>query len=179
LNDTSTIDFTESEREVVIPVSVVLERTIDESKKWVLPQWCACAVVTGQHISRESGRQLIHEDDMTRRYLWNGLVVHLYKDGSEGYWYNLLSPQPFLFIVCEGEQGDMEVEPAFVTANQDEATGYMESDRLVLSLPMPAEICDVLERYVISHYQPQRKKKRKRREWLEESEYAKRSGQPH
>jgi hypothetical protein len=172
-------EFVESEREVTIPVSVVLERIIDTSKKWVLPQWSGYAVVTGKHIQHHQQCVLIHDDGMTCRYIWGGLIVHLYKDGGEGYWYNLLSDKPHLFVICEGDQGQMDVEPAFITANQDEATGYMEADRLVLSVPMPEDICLILENYVVSHYLPREKKKRKRREWLTDSEYAKRSSQAH
>ena len=167
--------FETSDREVVIPVSVVLERSIDPRKKWNLPQWKGFAVITGEQLQHDQQKVLIHDDGINCRYLWGGLVVHLYRDGNEGYWYNLLSDNPYLFIVCEGEQNEMDVEPAFVTANQDEATGYMESDRLVLSVPMPAEMCTILEKYVITHYLPQEKKKRKRREWLTDSEYAKKT----
>jgi hypothetical protein len=177
-NDTDQ-GFKESEREVTVPVSVVLERTLDTTKKWVVPQWSAYTVITGEHIQHHQQKVLIHDDGVHCRYLWGGLIVHLYKDGGEGYWYNLLSDKPFLFVICEGDQGEMEVEPAFITANQDEATGYMESDRLVLSVPMPPEICTLLEKFVVSHYLPQEKKKRKRREWLTDSEYAKRSTQTH
>ena len=173
--------FTESEREVSIPVSVILQRTIDRSKKWVLPQWKVFAVVAGEHISQNvldnDQPLLIHDDGIHSRYFRGGMVLHLYKDGTEGYWYNLLSDPPYLFVVCDGEQGDREVEAAFITANQDEANGYMESDRLVLSAPMPAKICDFVERYVISHYRPKTRKKRERREWTEESIYAKRPRQ--
>lgn len=168
-----TADFIVSEREITIPVSVVLERTIDPDRKWNLPNWHAYAVVTGKHIQHHEQKVLIHDDGINCRYIWGGLIVHLYKDGNEGYWYNLLSEKPYLFVVCDGDQCDMDIEPAFITANQDEATGYMEVDRLVLSVPMPVEICSILENYVISHYLPQEKKKRKRREWLTDSEYAK------
>ena len=167
--------FAESDREVCIPVAVVLQRTIARAKRWAVPQWEVFAVVTGEHIPRHDQALLIHDDGIHRRYLRGGMVLHLYKDGTEGYWYNLLSERPYLFVVCDGEQGDSEVQPAFITANQDEANGYMESDRLVLAAPMPAQICDILERYVISHYHPAKKKKRKRREWVQESIYAKRS----
>ncbi len=172
-----TPDFTESDREIAIPVAVVLQRTIERAKKWVLPQWKVFAVATGAAAGQGGPALLIHDDGVDSRYFCGGMVLHLYKDGSEGYWYNLLSDPPYLFVVCDGEHGDLEVEAAFVTANQDEANGYMESDRLVLSAPMPAGICDILERYVVSHYRPVKKKKRKRREWIEESLYAKRPRQ--
>ena len=171
------VNFTESDREISIPVAVVLERAMDHSKKWVLPQWRLFAIVTGEHIRQHHQKVLIHQDEIRSRFYWGGMVLHLYKDGSEGYWYNLLSKTPYLFVICDGEEGEMEIDPGFVTANQDEATGYMESDRMVLSIAMPAEIRDILERYVISHYFPRQKKKRKRQNWAENTAYAKEPGQ--
>ncbi len=150
---------------------------MDHSKKWVLPQWRLFAIVTGEHIRQHHQKVLIHQDEIRSRFYWGGMVLHLYKDGSEGYWYNLLSKTPYLFVICDGEEGEMEIDPGFVTANQDEATGYMESDRMVLSIAMPAEIRDILERYVISHYFPRQKKKRKRQNWAENTAYAKEPGQ--
>ena len=51
----------------------------------------------------------------------------------------------------------------------------MESDDLVLSIAMPADIRELVERYVTTHYAPKEKKKRKRRDWVEESLYGRRS----
>ncbi len=170
------IDFTESDREVTVPVAVVMERTIDTSKKWVVPQWKVFAIVSGEHINQHDQKVLIHEDEIHSRYFFGGLLLHLFKDGTEGYWYNLLSQTPYLYVICDGEEGDNDIEPAFITANQDEATGYMESDRMVLSIPAPVEICDILERFVISHHHPEQKKKRKRQDWAETSDYEKRPG---
>jgi hypothetical protein len=171
------VEFAESDREISIPVSVILERAIDRSKKWVVPQWQIFAIVTGENLQQHDQKVLIHEDEIHSRYIWGGMVLKLYKDGSEGYWYNLLSDTPYLFVICDGEEGEMDVEPGFVTANQDEATGYMESDRIVLSIAMPLEIRDILERYVVTHYFPEQKKKRKRKNWAENSDYVKRSRQ--
>ena len=63
----------------------------------------------------------------------------------------------------------MEIEPFYVTANQDEAVGHLETDDIVLSIPMPEEIRELLEHYVVNHYRPVEKKKRKRRDWLQDS----------
>lgn len=174
MNRETSLAFNETDREISIAVGVVLERTIDTQKKWVLPQWKCFAVVTGEHLLKSDQKVLIHQDELYSRYYWGGMELHLYKDGSEGYWYNLLSETPYLFIICDGEEGDREVEPGFITANQDEATGYMESDRMVLSITMPADIRQILEQYVITHYQPEQKKKRKRQNWAENSAYDKR-----
>ncbi len=165
-------DVVETESRVSIPVAVVLERHIDPDKRWAYPSWRLFAVVAGENIRTHHRQVTIHDNGATQRTFHGGLRIDLFKDGSEGYWYNLLSADPYLFVVCDGEQGDREITPVIVTVNQDEATGYLESDDIVLSASMPAEIRDLLERYVVSHYQPELKKKRKRKDWLEDSLYA-------
>jgi hypothetical protein len=162
----------ETESRISIPVAVVLERRIDSDKKWTYPSWRLFAVVAGENIQTQDQQVTIHDNGATQRIFHGGLRLDLFKDGSEGYWYNLLSADPYLFVVCDGEQGDMEITPVYVTVNQDEATGNLESDDIVLSAPMPAEIRDLLERYVVNHYQPELKKKRKRKDWLQDSLYA-------
>ena len=144
------------------------------SSKWAYPSWSVFAVVTGAHLRGDDQNMVIHDEGDQTRFYWGGMSLNLYKDGSEGYWYNLLSDVPYLFVVCDGEPGDEDVEPIFITANQDEANANMESDDLVLSIAMPADIRELVERYVTTHYAPKEKKKRKRRDWVEESLYVRR-----
>ena len=158
-----------------IPVSVLLERRLARVGQWSQVQWEAVAVVAGEEVVSERGSAtLVHEDEDRQRYLWPGLVVGLFPDGCESYWCNLLSKQPSLFIVCfeedEDEDGGVGLAPAIVTASQDEANAHLESDDPVYSVPMPAKIIEWVERYVVEHYEPEIKKKRKRRDWAKESE---------
>ena len=162
----------ESGSRLSFPVAVVLERRINHSKKWVIPSWHIYTIVAGENVDQSYQQVTLPGSEEIHRTFHSGLSLDLYKDGGEGYWYNLLSKEPYLFVICDGEQGDMEITPFFVTANQDEATGYLESDDIVLSAPMPEEIRDMLEQYVVDHYEPQIKKKRKRKDWLDDSLYA-------
>ena len=162
-----------------VPVAVVLEREVDRANRWGYPTWRVHALVAGEGIGRLGGNSVIDVDPDTRRTIHTGFTLDLYKDGSEGYWYNLLSGEPYLFVVCEGDYGAMEIQPMHVTANQDEANGHLESEDIVLPVPMPAEIVSLLERYVISHYRPEAKRKRKRRDWLEDSDYADKTRKKH
>ena len=158
-----------------IPVSVVLERRIARVGPWSQAQWEAVAAVAGEEVASGRGSAtLVHEDDECRRYLWPGLVVELFPDGCESYWYNLLSERPSLFVVCferdEEEDDEVELIPAIVTASQDEANAHMESDDPVYSVPMPEKIVGQVERYVVENYEPEVKKKRRRADWARESE---------
>lgn len=160
---------------ITVPISVILERRIDATKKWTFPSWHVFSIVIDEQVNAGDRRVTEHDGGTVRRYFWGGLKLNLYKDGSEGYWYNLLSQTPYLFVICDGEIGDMEIKPRYVTANQDEANGHLESDDLVLSIAMPASIRQMLEQYVVAHYKPVKKKKRKRKDWLEDSLYAKKN----
>ncbi|NIM29369.1 MAG: DUF3305 domain-containing protein [Gammaproteobacteria bacterium] len=158
-----------------IPVTVVVECRQARVGQWVQDQWQAMAVVAGEEVMADaSSATLLHEDAECRRYLWSGLELKLYKDACESYWYNLMSGKPYLFVVCyvdEDEDGDERLVPALVTADQQEASGHMETDDHVFSVPMPEQVHEWLERFVVAHYVPAQKKKRKRREWAKESEY--------
>ncbi len=163
-----------------IPVTVLVECRQARVGQWVQDQWEAIAVVAGEDvITHEASTTLVHEDAECRRYLWSGFKLALYKDACESYWYNLMSGTPYLYVICqvdEDEDGEESLIPALVTADQQEATGHMETDDRVFSVPMPEHVHGWLERYVVEHYVPALKKKRKRRQWAEESEYVEASG---
>ena len=165
----STPSATQSE----IPVTVLVECRQARSGRWVEEQWQAIAVVAGKDVtSDEFETTLVHEDAECRRYLWSGLRLSLYKDACESYWYNLMSDEPYLYVVCfaeEDEDGEECLHPVLVTADQQEATGHMETDDQVYSVPMPEQVHQWVERFVVENYVPEQKKKRKRKQWADES----------
>lgn len=159
-----------------IPVTVLVECRQARSGPWVEEQWEAIAVVAGKDVADEvSETTLVHEDAESRRYLWSGLTLSLYKDSGESYWYNLMSGQPYLYVICdktEDEEGAESLIPVLVTADQQEATGHMETDDWVYSVPMPEQVHQWVERFVVEHYVPAQKKKRRRQNWAEDSQYS-------
>ena len=56
-----------------------------------------------------------------------------------------------------------------MTLSDDEAASYMETDSLLFNLPIPGEIQLWAERYVLDHYRPVEKKKRKRQRWQQDA----------
>ena len=65
------------------------------------------------------------------------------------------------------ESPDGELTPFRVTADHDSATVCLESDDQVFAVPIPPEIYQYLERFVVAHFVPQERKKRKRKNWSE------------
>lgn len=157
------------------PVSVLMERRLAHSGPWSEYQWECLEVLAGENVQAEhAGCTLVSDDGESARFIWSGLRVALYKDGCESYWYNLQSETPYLFVICfrdeVPEDEAMAVQPFVVSPNQDEANSHLESEDLVYSVPMPETLIDWLERFVIDHYEPFIKTKRKRRNWSEEGE---------
>jgi len=168
-----TMDYSAARAE--IPVSVMVECREARVGQWVEDQWQAIAVVAGEEVKGEaSSTILVHEDSTCRRYLWTGLRLTLYRDACEAYWYNLMSGKPYLYVICQEDEVDSGADslvPMLVTADQQEANGHMETDDRVFSVPMPVQVHEWLERFVVTHYVPEEKKKRKRRNWAKESEH--------
>jgi hypothetical protein len=157
-----------------IPVTVLVECRQARSGRWVEEQWQAVAVVAGEEVMKNASKStLVHQDAECRRYLWSGLELSLYRDACESYWYNLMSQTPYLYVICymdEDDGGGESLNPVLVTADQQEASGHMETDDRVYSVPMPEQVHQWVERFVIEHYVPLQKKKRKRQQWAKESE---------
>ncbi len=157
------------------PVSVLMERRLAWSGRWSSWQWECVAVVAGEQVvDGTTGITLVSDDGERARFMWSGFEIQLHKDGCESYWYNLQADIPYLFVICHqdaaAEDESMAVKPVSVTASQDEANAHMECDDLVYSVPMPDQAIAWLERYVVDHYEPEVKKKRKRRDWAREDE---------
>ncbi|NCF25501.1 MAG: DUF3305 domain-containing protein [Gammaproteobacteria bacterium] len=144
-----------------------MERTQVTRGRWSVPSWHAVSVVAGEHVvGKGSGRRPIYETDDKAQYLWSGLPLQLYRDLAEEYWYNLTGDNPSLFIICHETPGG-ELTPFQVTANHDSATVCLESDDQVFAVPIPPEIYQHLEKFVVTHFVPQERKKRKRKNWSE------------
>lgn len=163
-------------RQLRFPVSVLMERRLARVGRWQQYQWECVAVVAGEDVvdRDDAGCTLVSDDGDRARFMFSGLELGLFKDGCESYWYNLQSEAPYLFVVCfhdeDTDDEAMAVDPVFVTPSQDEANAHMESEDLVFSVPMPDKVLEWVERYVVDHYEPEIKKKRKRRNWAAEND---------
>ena len=142
------------------------------NNRWSTGQWEVSGIVVGEHGEKlEDVRQTkkaIRCDTENTQYLWSGLTVELHKDGAESYYHNLMSDNPKAFVVCKSDETDCnQCQPFLVTLSYDEATSYMEVDELVYSVDMPPELYRWVEQFVLEHYVPEKKRKRRRDNWKE------------
>jgi hypothetical protein len=67
-------------------------------------------------------------------------------------------------VLCS-DDGAGALVPKMVTADQDEASSGVEVDDRVYSVPIPPEVYQYLEAFVVEHHVPEEKTRRKRADW--------------
>lgn len=148
-------------------VAVVMQRTEVRRGRWCVPSWSAVSVIAGDNlVGKDSGRSPIYERDGEARFLWSGLTLVLHHDLAEDYWYNLTGDNPSLYVICH-ESPEGELTPFRVAADPDSASVCLESDDQAFAVPIPPEIYQYLEQFVVGHFVPRERKTRKRKKWSE------------
>lgn len=168
-----------------VPVTLLLERRLIKRSFWSMPSWYLHAVAVGQHVaaagSAVGAAESAGHTDKGELFAWSGFQVTLFRDACERYWHALIGEKPLIYVVCrdvEGEAGDaVTLRPVLVTIDYDEAAAFLETDELVLSAPIPAELYRHMEAFVLQHYKPKPFKKRKRHKWSGNSSQGPAAGQ--
>ena len=149
---------------ISLPVAVLMARRMVERGRWRVPNWSVAGVVAGAAVDSTAHGTPIAGNGDEEQFLWGGLRLELYRDAAHSYWANLTGTQPSLFILCSDDGTGMLV-PKMVTADQDEASSAVEVDDRVFSSPIPPEVYQYLEAFVVEHHMPEEKHKRKRSNW--------------
>lgn len=147
------------------PVSILVDYEPTPDNRWQAGRWRVSDLIAGGQGQGEAVRcTRVHGDTKDQRYLWTGLSVELHKDDVESYYFNIVSDTPRVFVIYTLDD-DGPLRPLIVTLSFDEAGSYMESEEVVESISMPAELYRWVEQFVLEHYVPEKKKKRKRDSW--------------
>ena len=153
------------------PVTVIVERKRSNDKPWSIDHWSVIGLLPAQ-ASKGFEKTKLRDDGNLSQYSWRGYDVALYLDDVESYHFNLEGESPSIFVIGEyadAEDETGEVVPLLVTLSYDEAASYMETDSPIFNLPIPGEIQLWVEQYVLDHYRPVEKKKRKRQRWQQDA----------
>ena len=147
------------------PVSVLMERRKVTGNRWIDDCWKAIGVTVGA-ARVDSGENPVRvvESDESAQFLWTGLEVKLFRDEAESYYHNLMVGTPGCYVVTRTRE-DGSPEPFLVTLSFDEGQAYSEGDETVYNVPLPPELYRATEAFVLAHYVPEKKKKRKLNNW--------------
>lgn len=132
------------------PVAVVMERA-KLASPWQPYRWEAKGVVR-DIFPAGSGERVMLKDEELWQILYPGLALKLTRDEAEGYYLNLTSPQPKVFVLwC---LTDDIARAQFVTVSYHEGARWMDSSEHVDGVPMPVELLPWLGEFVERYYRP-------------------------
>jgi hypothetical protein len=147
-------------------LAVLMEKQ-PSSHPWADFRYQAIGVVV-RDAKEEKSVSLVYQNDGVEHYMITGLELRLHLDECESYYHNLMSPEPGCFIVADQPDDSDEMPvPYLVSLSFDEVHAYLEGDEQIYSVPLPSELYQWAEAYVLTHYVAIKKTKRKLKNWRE------------
>lgn len=139
----------------VYPIAVIMER-IRLASPWLACRWEAKGVVR-DIFPAGSANHIIVEDEQELQVLYPGLQLRLLRDEAEGYYLNLTSPAPKVFVLWR--MAGEAARPEFVTVSYNEGTRWADSGENVDGVPLPSELLPWMGEFVEQNYHPEPRKK--------------------
>lgn len=159
---------------VRFPVAILIER-VPLANRWVSEQWRVAAVLPDAGPDAPP-RKVVDDAERTQWHV-TGHAIELNLTESEGYYLNVSSPEPKVFVMWRSAEADgiaadddaaeMKLRPHSVTVSYNEAGRLLDGGEHVDAVPMPPEIFAWLEPFVIEHYKPEPKRKVRRNQLYE------------
>jgi len=137
-------------------VAVIMQRRALESR-WQSETWEPVGVLLD--YEGEAAPRVLVEEGATTQWLYPGFDIELRRDEADGYYMNMSTDQPSVFILWRME-GALAV-PQFVTVSYAEAGRWMDAGERVDRVAMPREMVPWVGGYVERNYKPEPKKKRR------------------
>ena len=148
-------------------LAVVMQRRNARSR-WASTVWEPVSVLESDEPAG-APRLLVKQDDY-EQWLHPGFPLQIHRDEIEGYYMNVSSGSPRVFVLwrMEGEPGgDAEHGvPLQVTASYDEGGRWLDGGHSVDSVAMPEAVFAWVGEYVERNYRPEPKKRKKPRSFV-------------
>jgi hypothetical protein len=138
-----------------LPLAVVMQRRPAKSR-WADFIWEPFGVVPGY---LESGAKILREQDGVLHELHGGFKLELHRDETEGYYLNVSSVDPRVFVLWRMDE-DRGL-PLYVTVSSEEAGRWLDGGHSVDNVAMPAQIFAWVGDYVEKNYRPEPQKRHK------------------
>ncbi|MGH8618358.1 MAG: DUF3305 domain-containing protein [Burkholderiales bacterium] len=136
---------------------IMARRTLNN--RWASEQWEAKGAVLDEAAPGDAlvpGGQLMVTHANGEDYLFRGLAVKLEREEAVGYYLNLTSDAPKLFVLWR--MRDARATPEHVTVSYNEGTRWADGGEQVDGVPLPLELTPWMADFVERHYKPEPKK---------------------
>jgi hypothetical protein len=142
-------------------LAVVMQRRPSRSR-WESVVWEPWSVVQSEEPT--GAARLLVEQDGVSQWLHPGFELVIHRDEIEGYYMNVSSESPRVFILWRME-GDQAL-PLQLSASYDEGGRWLDGGHSVDGVAMPPEIFAWIGEYVEQNYRPQPHKRIKPRSFI-------------
>lgn len=125
-----------------------------------LEEWSALGVDPVPIELNDDG--MPNEGPPPQHWLYPGMQVELYRDDTEGYYLNLVSPKPCYWVLwrLEPNHGPDELpKPLIVTVSYHEAGRWLDAQERVDQVQAPKAVLDWVAAYTEAHYVPEPKRR--------------------
>ena len=139
------------------PIAVIMER-VALANRWAGEKWEAKGVVR-DIMPEGSAQQVIVDEERLTQILFPGHVLRLQRDEAEGYYLNITSPQPKVFVLWRMDEA--MARPVHVTVSYSEGTRWADSGENVDGVPLPPELLPWIGAFVEQNYKPEPPKKKR------------------
>ena len=130
--------------------------------RWESVVWEPWAVLESDEPPREP-RMLVDQPEVAQ-WLHPGFELLLHRDETEGYYLNVSSGSPRVFVLWRMDE-DRGI-PLQVTVSYDEGGRWLDGGHSVDSVTMPPQIFAWVGQYVEDNYRPEPKKRIKPRSFI-------------
>src|SRR3954468_8588663 len=139
-------------------LSVILEREEVESR-WESLRWHLLGVVPD--VGGEA-RTILEAPKRLQR-IYPGFIVTLYPEEAQGYYLNVSSEAPSVFVSIRHDDGAEDPYPFQATLSYDEAARWMDGGEKVERVVAWPDLVVWMGEWVEANYRPEPKKRRKPR----------------
>jgi Protein of unknown function (DUF3305) len=146
------------------------------TSRWADFEWDTASISVSDDLQMTLAGPLELSVNSESQWRWDGQRIELHHSEGEGYWLNLNSPQPCIFVMWRLEEDDRVPRPVVVTVSYNEAGRMLDAGDHVDNVPMPEAMKALLTTYTAANYKPEPRKKVKRNDPFVEGAYRRNSG---
>lgn len=139
-------------------ISVILQREATDGR-WEDFRWDVLGVVPD--VGGET--RTIAEDERVLQRLHPGFELVLFRDEAEGYYLNVSSEVPSVFVSLRRDEEGSDPYPFQVTLSYNEAARWMDANERVERVPVWPELAAWVGAWVEDNYRPEPKKRQRPR----------------
>jgi hypothetical protein len=142
-------------------VAVIMQRR-PLANRWQSEVWEPIGVLEG--YDNETTPRVLVDSEKAKQWLYPGFEIELTLSEAEGYYHNVSSNQPCVFVLWRMEED--KAVPQFTTVSYDEASRWMDGGESVDRVPMTPELFAWVGEFVEKNYRFAPKKRTRPQSFL-------------